>query len=170
MVANIFKVTLATTALFASGCAKTDTTAAIEKTAGALAANAQATENERIARGGNIVALAETEGQEFMVGPKGDALVRIKLTAEDTGGAYEVITEDHPKGFESEPHIHPVGAETFYVIKGEYEYFFDDVKGTAGPGTVWHVPANVVHVIRAKTDGKVLMLSLIHISEPTRPY
>ena len=158
MVANIFKVTLATTALLASGCAKTDATAAVEKTAGALAANAQATENERNARGGNIVALAETEGREFMVGPKGDALVRIKLTAEDTGGAYEVITEDHPKGFESEPHIHPIGAETFYVISGEYEYYFDDVKGTAGPGMVWHVPAGVVHVIRAKTEGKVLMI------------
>ena len=57
MVANIFKVTLATTALLASGCAKTDTTAAVEKTAGALAANAQATENERTARGGNICLL-----------------------------------------------------------------------------------------------------------------
>ena len=107
MVANIFKVTLAASTLFASGCAKTDTTAVVEKTAGALAANAQATENERTARGGNIVALDDHEGKEYMVGPKGDALVRIKLTTEDTGGAYEVITEDHPKGFESEPHIHP---------------------------------------------------------------
>lgn len=109
-------------------------------------------------RDGNIVAMAQDGGETFMVGPKGDAMVKIKLTSEDTGGAYEVITEDHPAGFESEPHIHPVGAETFYVINGEYEYFFDDVQGTAGPGTVWHVPAGVVHVIRAKTQGRVLMI------------
>ena len=51
MVSTIFKITLAATALLASGCAKTDTTAAVEKTAGALVANAQATENERTARG-----------------------------------------------------------------------------------------------------------------------
>ena len=47
MVANIFKVTLAASTLLASACAKTDTTAVVEKTAGALAANAQATENGR---------------------------------------------------------------------------------------------------------------------------
>lgn len=158
MVSIFFKVTLAITALLASACSKTETTTAIEKTAGALSANAHAAENTAAARGGNIVALPETGGKEYMVGPKGDALVRIKLTSEDTGGAYEVITEDHPKGFESEPHIHPIGAETFYVIKGEYEYFFGDVKGTASAGAVWHVPANIVHVIRAKTDGQVLMV------------
>ena len=68
------------------------------------------------------------------------------------------MTEDHPKGFESNPHIHPFGAQTFYVVRGEYEYYFDDVKGTAGPGTVWHVPAGVVHVIHAKTEGQVLLM------------
>lgn len=156
MVSAFFKVTLVTSALLVSACSKTEPRT-VEAT-DTPTANAQTVESKPVARSGNIVALAEVDGKEYMVGPKGDALVRIKLTAEDTGGAYEVITEDHPKGFESEPHIHPVGAETFYVIEGEYEYFFDDVKGTAGPGSVWHVPSNVVHVIRAKTKGRVLMV------------
>ena len=156
MVSAFFKVTLVTSALLVCACSKTEPTT-VEAT-DTPTANAQTVETQPVARSGNIVALAEVDGKEYMVGPKGDALVRIKLTAEDTGGAYEVITEDHPKGFESEPHIHPVGAETFYVIEGEYEYFFDDVKGTAGPGSVWHVPSNVVHVIRAKTKGRVLMV------------
>lgn len=97
-------------------------------------------------------------GDTYMVGPKGDAEVKIKLKSDDTGGAYEVITENHPKGFESEPHIHPVGAETFFIIEGEYDIFFGDVKDSVGPGSVLHVPAGVVHVIRAKTEGKVLMI------------
>ena len=156
MISTFLKVTLATSALLVSACSKIEP-ATVEAT-DTPTANAQTIESKPVARSGNIVALAETEGREFIVGPKRDALVRIKLTAEDTGGAYELITEDHPKGFESEPHIHPVGAETFYVIEGEYEYYFDDVKGTAGPGTVWHVPAGVVHVIRAKTEGRVLMV------------
>lgn len=113
---------------------------------------------EMVARSGNIVAMNQDDGDTYMVGPKGDAMVKIKLKKEDTGGAYEVITEDHPAGFESEPHIHPVGAETFYIIEGEYEFYFDEVKGTVGPGAVLHVPAGVVHVIRAKTDGRVLMV------------
>ena len=114
MVSTFFKVTLATSVLLVSACSKTESTT-VEAT-DTPTANAQTVESKPVAHSGNIVALAEVDGKEYMVGPKGDALVRIKLTAEDTGGAYEVMTEDHPKGFESEPHIHPVGAETFYVI------------------------------------------------------
>ena len=158
MVSTLFKVTLATTALLASACAKTETTAAVEKTADTVSATAQATERKLVARGGNIVALPEEGGKKYIVGPNGDAVVKIKVTAEDTGGAYEVATEDHPKGFMSNPHIHPYGAQSFYVVRGEYEYYFDDVKGTAGPGAVWHVPPGVVHVIHAKTEGQVVLI------------
>jgi len=158
MVSNILKLTLVTTALLASACAKTETTAAVEKTADKVSATAQVVESKRIARGGNIVAVSEEGGKKYIVGPNGDAVVKIKVTAEDTGGAYEIVTEDHPKGFESNPHIHPFGAQTFYVVRGEYDYYFDDVKGTAGPGAVWHVPAGVVHVIHAKTEGQVLLM------------
>ena len=158
MVSTLFKVTLAATALLASACAKTETTAAVEKTADTVSAAAQATERKLVARGGNIVALPEEGGKKYIVGPNGDAVVKIKVTAEDTGGAYEVATEDHPKGFMSNPHIHPYGAQSFYVVRGEYEYYFDDVKGTAGPGAVWHVPPGVVHVIHAKTEGQVVLM------------
>ena len=158
MVSTLFKVTLAATALLASACAKTETTAAVEKTADTVSAAAQATERKLVARGGNIVALPEEGGKKYIVGPNGDAVVKIKVTAEDTGGAYEVATEDHPKGFMSNPHIHPYGAQSFYVVRGEYEYYFDDVKGTAGPGAVWHVPPGVVHVIHAKTEGQVVLI------------
>ena len=59
MVSNILKLTLVTTALLASACAKTETTAAVEKTADTVSAATQAVERKRIARGGNIVALPE---------------------------------------------------------------------------------------------------------------
>jgi len=155
MVSNILKLTLAATALLASGCTQTETTAAAEKP---TSIKAQAAETTPAVRGGNIVALPEEGGKKYIVGPNGDAVVKIKVTAEDTGGAYEVATEDHPKGFMSNPHIHPYGAQTFYVVRGEYEYYFDDVKGTAGPGAVWHVPPGVVHVIHAKTEGQVVLI------------
>ena len=158
MVSNILKLTLATTVLLAGACAKTETTAAAETADITDAANAPAVESTPTARRGNIVAVSEEGGKKYIVGPNGDAVVKIKVSADDTGGVYEVATEDHPKGFESDPHIHPRGAQTFYVIKGEYEYYFDDVKGTAGPGAVWHVPPGVVHVIHAKTEGRVLLM------------
>ena len=158
MVLNILKLTLVTTVLIASACTQADTTASAEKASVTDVVKAQAAQTTPVVRGGNIVALPEGGGKKYVVGPNGDAVVKIKVSAEDTDGAYEVVTEDHPKGFMSNPHIHPYGAQTFYVVKGEYDYYFDDVKGTAGPGAVWHVPPNVVHVIRAKTEGQVVLI------------
>ena len=105
-----------------------------------------------------IVVVDEAGGDSYMVGPKGDAEVKFKLHASDTSNAYEVITEDHPIGFESEPHIHPTGSETFYIIKGNYDYRLGDKTGSVGPGAVLHVPPNTVHVIHSKNEGRVLMV------------
>ena len=78
MVSNILKLTLAATALLASACAKTETTAAVEKTADTVSATAQVVESKRIARGGNIVAVSEEGGKKYIVGPNGDAVVKVR--------------------------------------------------------------------------------------------
>ena len=83
MVSTLFKVTFAATALLASACAKTETTSVVEKTADTVSAAAQAAERKLVARGGNIVALPEEGGKKYIVGPNGDAVVKIKVTAED---------------------------------------------------------------------------------------
>ena len=83
MVSTIFKVTLAATALLASACAKTETIPAAEKPAETDVVKAQAIENKPAVRGGNIVALPEEGGKKYIVGPNGDAVVKIKVTAED---------------------------------------------------------------------------------------
>lgn len=111
-----------------------------------------------ITQAANIVIINEDEGDSYMVGPKGDAEVKFKLHKEDTDNAYEVITEDHPAGFKSEPHIHPTGSETFYIIKGQYEYRIGNKTGTVGPGAIIHVPTNTVHVIHSLNEGRVLMV------------
>ena len=107
---------------------------------------------------GKIMVVDEAGGDSYMVGPKGDAEVKFKLHKEDTGNVYEVITEDHPAGFKSEPHVHPTGSETFYIIKGEYEYRIGDQTGSVSPGAVLHVPPNTVHVIHSLSEGRVLMI------------
>lgn len=107
---------------------------------------------------GKIVVVDQAGGDSYMVGPKGDAEVKFKLHMADTGNLYEVITEDHPAGFKSEPHIHPTGSESFYIIKGNYEYRIGDQTGTVAPGAVLHVPTNTVHVIHSLQEGRVLMV------------
>lgn len=108
--------------------------------------------------GGNVVVVDEAGGDSYMVGPNGDAEVKFKVHKEDTNNTYEVITEDHPIGFKSEPHVHTTGSETFFIIKGEYDYRIGDKTGSVSPGAVIHVPPNTVHVMHAKQGGRVLMI------------
>ena len=144
-ITQISALPLAALALCASACSYTDAQSAVAATP-VTTTQAQ------------IVVVDEAGGDSYMVGPKGDAEVKFKLHASDTNNAYEVITEDHPIGFESEPHVHPTGSETFYIIKGNYDYRLGDKTGTVGPGAVLHVPPNTVHVIHSKNEGRVLMV------------
>ena len=139
-------------AICTSACSYTGAQNAVAETQVA-ASQAQVTTTKA-----QIVVVDEAGGDSYMVGPKGDAEVKFKLHASDTNNAYEVITEDHPIGFESEPHVHPTGSETFYIIKGNYDYRLGDKTGTVGPGAVLHVPPNTVHVIHSKNEGRVLMV------------
>lgn len=107
---------------------------------------------------GNIRVVRSIEGDSYMVGPNGDAEVKIKIRAEDTRNAFEVITEDHPKGFQSEPHLHPVGSETFYIISGTYDYTIGEETGRLHAGDILHVPPNTIHVMHALEVGRVLMI------------
>ena len=151
-ITQISALPLAALALCASACSYTDAQSAVAATP-VTTSQAQVTTTQA-----QIVVVDEAGGDSYMVGPKGDAEVKFKLHASDTNNAYEVITEDHPIGFESEPHVHPTGSETFYIIKGSYDYRLGDKTGTVGPGAVLHVPPNTVHVIHSKNEGRVLMV------------
>jgi len=54
--------------------------------------------------------------------------------------------------------------EVYEVIEGEVEVTIDGVAHIAKPGLVAIVPSNVRHSVRAKTDGR-----LIVIDHPARP-
>jgi len=54
--------------------------------------------------------------------------------------------------------------EVYEVIEGEVEVTIDGVDHIAKPGLVAIVPSNVRHSVRAKTDGR-----LIVIDHPARP-
>jgi quercetin dioxygenase-like cupin family protein len=60
-------------------------------------------------------------------------------------------------------HFHPE-EEVYEVIEGELEIIVDGSAHVARPGLVVIVPANVRHVVRALTDGRVIV-----IDHPARP-
>ena len=79
-----------------------------------------------------------------------------------------------PAGAEGPEHTHNDVEEAFFVLEGEVDVSVhrgtDVVTRTLGYRDMIVVPAGVPRSLKNNTDKPALFLSLIHISEPTRPY
>jgi mannose-6-phosphate isomerase-like protein (cupin superfamily) len=73
-------------------------------------------------------------------------LIEVKLSAEDTGGAYSMIEETTPPG--GGPHLHRDEDEAFCVLEGEVEFLLGGGTILAGAGTCVHVPKGTLHTFR----------------------
>jgi len=83
----------------------------------------------------------------------------VKVTAEDTKGAYEVCEERCPAGFASRPHKHTVSHETFYVLEGRATFLLGKEKHKGETGDLIHIPPGVPHQMIAGNKGvRVLMV------------
>jgi len=83
----------------------------------------------------------------------------VKVTAEDTNGAYEVCEERCPAGFASRPHKHTVSHETFYVLEGNATFLLGKEKHKGETGDLIHIPPGVPHQMIAGNKGvRVLMV------------
>jgi quercetin dioxygenase-like cupin family protein len=61
----------------------------------------------------------------------------------------EAIELSFPADFEGvDPHTHPDHSDSFYVLEGEVEFFFDGEWRRAGPGSYVSIPRNVEHGFR----------------------
>lgn len=82
----------------------------------------------------------------------------VKVTAEDTGGVYEVCEERCPPGFSSRKHRHARNHETFYVIEGSATFILGDNSFEGTKGSLFHIPAGVPHQVIAGADGIRMLL------------
>lgn len=77
-----------------------------------------------------------------------DEEVVVKVTGEETAGAYAIITVSVAPGGGPPLHAHP-GSETFYVLSGEFAITQRDARGVstfrAGPGTIVNAPGGAPH-------------------------
>jgi len=77
------------------------------------------------------------------------ATIRIRLTAEETGGAYSVIEMIVPAHFPVAPlHYHEGFAERFVVLDGELEVELDGVKHKLGVNASAVAERRIQHSIR----------------------
>jgi quercetin dioxygenase-like cupin family protein len=74
-------------------------------------------------------------------------------------GSYEIFLQVGPENSGPPPHNHPWD-ESFYVIRGEVAFGYDDKQTTAGPGTLVHLPAGSTHWFRfGKGGGEMISMT-----------
>ena len=84
----------------------------------------------------------------------------VKVSAEDTGGAYSLMEDNLKREFSLGLHLHRQHAETFYILEGNVDFYIDGDWMTAGPATTIHIPPGVPHavVLAGEQTGKMLMI------------
>lgn len=87
-----------------------------------------------------------------------------KMTVKLSGGApdesHSLIEMVHPSGVGPALHVHPTGAEAFYVLDGQYTIHCGEQRYEAGAGDFVYVPKGIPHLYQSGANGgRVLVLS-----------
>ena len=82
----------------------------------------------------------------------GGGLVTIKVTTEQSGGAFFMLEDTANRGKTTPLHLHPDDDETFYVLDGELLVHIDGAEHVAGPGAVAFAPRGVPHAFLVTSD------------------
>jgi quercetin dioxygenase-like cupin family protein len=85
----------------------------------------------------------------------------VLVSADDTGGGYELVEITGEPGLGVPPHVHQNEDETFYVVEGEVAFMLDGEERVCGPGTAVHLPRAAPHGFRIAGDGPARMLLTI---------
>jgi quercetin dioxygenase-like cupin family protein len=84
----------------------------------------------------------------------------VKVSERQSEGAYSLIEMAHPPNMGPALHIHPKGAEAFYVLEGEYTIRCGENVYPAKVGDFVFIPKEVPHNYHSGAKGgKVLVLS-----------
>jgi quercetin dioxygenase-like cupin family protein len=73
------------------------------------------------------------------------ALAQVRLSGEQTGGAFSLAENLSRRGNGSPVHVHDQEDETLFVLDGELRVFAGEEEHTAGPGTVAVLPRRLRH-------------------------
>jgi len=101
----------------------------------------------------------------------------LRATAQTTNGAFGLVEQVMPPGFESPYHTHHLEDEAFYVLEGEMAFVCDGIWTMARTGTYVFGPRNLPHGFKVLGDTPARMLLLctpggfadfvVEMSEPT---
>ncbi len=84
----------------------------------------------------------------------------VKVSDEQSEGLYSLIEMLHPPNIGPALHVHPKGAEAFYVLEGTYAICSGEDRYEASPGDFVFIPKGVAHNYHSgEQGGKVLVLA-----------
>lgn len=86
------------------------------------------------------------------------ALVSIRASTEQTGGAFNLFDVLCPAGYETPLHIHYAEDVVIHVIKGELEVFWGDENKRAESGSFFFLPRGTPHGFRVIGTGTAHIL------------
>jgi len=77
----------------------------------------------------------------------GGVRAEIRLTGEDTGGAFCLLVDEAPPGWELPPHRHAAESETIHVVAGTMWLSIegDEERFEVTAGSTVHLPAGMLH-------------------------
>jgi mannose-6-phosphate isomerase-like protein (cupin superfamily) len=75
-------------------------------------------------------------------------LITVKVSSEETGGAYSLLEETTPPEGGPPPHLHANEDETLYVLEGEVDFLVGDQITRAGAGSSAYLPRGVLHTFK----------------------
>lgn len=87
-----------------------------------------------------------------------DALMRIHIAPEDTGGAYALVEAIAPPGHMPPPHVHERDGEGFFVLEGEVTVYTAAGATVLQPGQGTSAPAGEPHTFRVTSEGPARLL------------
>ena len=90
---------------------------------------------------GSVISSPDTQAAIWFLG----ALAQVRVSGEQTGGAFALADHLARRGNASPVHVHDRDDETFFVLDGELRVFVGEEEHTAGPGTVAVLPRCVRH-------------------------
>ena len=90
---------------------------------------------------GSVISGPDTQAAVWFLG----VLSQVRLSGEQTGGAFSVTDNLARRGTASPVHVHDRADETFFVLDGELRVLVGKDDYTAGPGTVAALPRRLGH-------------------------
>ncbi|HEX5296455.1 MAG TPA: cupin domain-containing protein [Streptosporangiaceae bacterium] len=90
---------------------------------------------------GSVVSSPDAQAAIWFLG----ALAQVRVSGEQTGGAFALADHLAQRGNASPVHVHDRDDETFFVLDGELRVFAGEEDHLAGPGTVAVLPRRLGH-------------------------